>query len=83
MNFVNESLTSSDSDIHHAAHNIFKQFMSSKDDSEKVQVVLDPSAIQEVIASEQKIHGTLKLLLSITKTWCYSINKIRTKLLGI
>ena len=39
MNFA-KGLTSTDSDMYHAAHNIFKQFMSSKDDLEKVQFVL-------------------------------------------
>ena len=75
MNFVNESLTSSDSDIHHAAHNIFKQFMSSKDNLVKVQFVLDPSVMHEVIAAEQKIPGTLKLLLSITTTYVVLFTK--------
>ena len=83
MNFANESLTSTDSDMYHAAHNIFQQFMSSKDDLVKVQFVLDPSVMHEVIAAEQKIPGTLKLLLSVTSTWCYSLNKLRTKLLRI
>ena len=82
MNYAVETLTSSDSDMYCAAYVIFEQFMSSKDDSEKVQFVLDPSVVQEVIATEQKIPGTLKLLLSITTTWCYSLNKMRTKLLG-
>ena len=83
MNYAIETLKSCDNDKYCAAYVIFEQFMSSKDDSEKVQFVLDPSVIQEVIATEQKIPGTLNFLLSITTTWCYSLNKMRTKLLEI
>ena len=81
MNFALETLSSSDNIEYFAANVIFKQFMYSKDDNTKVQFVLDPSVIEEVITTEQKIPGTLKLILSITTTWCYSLNKCRTKLL--
>ena len=81
MNFALETLSSSDNNEYFAANVIFKQFMYSKDDNTKVQFVLDPSVIEEVITTEQKIPGTLKLILSITTTWCYSLNKCRTKLL--
>ena len=78
MNFALETLSSSASIEYYAANVIFNQFMYSKDDNTKVQFVLDPSVIKEVITPEQTITGTLKLILSIPTTWCYSLNKSRT-----
>ena len=76
-----EKLSCSETDAHCAAYILFEKFMSSEDDN-KVQFVLDPSAIPDVIAAEQTMPGTLKLILSVTTTWCHSLNKVRIKLLG-
>ena len=80
MNFALETLRSSDSIESYAANVIFNRFIYSKDDNTKVQFVLDSSVIKEVITPEQKITRTLNLILSITTTWCYSLNKSRTRL---
>ena len=63
-----------------AAAAIFEKFLAYNDDKLKVQFLLDPSVIPEVIAAEQSKAGTLQQLMNITTTWCYSINKLRIKL---
>ena len=65
-----------------AAAAIFENFLAYNDDRLKVQFLLDPSVIPEVIAAEQSKAGTLQQLMNITTTWCYSINKLRIKLQG-
>ena len=80
MTYAREKLCS-DSDSYCAARILFENFMSSEDDI-KVQFVLDPSVIPEVIAAEQALPGTLEQILDITTTWCHSLNKARNKLLG-
>ena len=80
MTYSREKL-SSDSDSYYAARILFENFMSSEDDI-KVQFVLDPSVMPEVIAAEQALPGTLEQILDITTTWCHSLNKARNKLLG-
>ena len=65
------------------AANIFYTLVCSEDDHKKVQFLLDPSTFPEVIAAEQNEKGTLALLLGVTTMWCYSLNKLRTKLLRI
>ena len=56
--------------------------MGGKDDLKKVQFVLDPSTLSENIAAEQSETGILALILNITTTWCYALNRTRIKLLG-
>ena len=53
-------------------------------DNEKVQFLLDPSVLPEIIALTQD-HGyeVLKTVFYITRTYCFSIHKSRLKLLGI
>ena len=53
MKFSNETLTISNSEMYCAARMIFNQFMLSEDDLLKVQFVLDPSVVHEVIVAEQ------------------------------
>ena len=80
MRYAREKLSCSDTDAHRAAYILFEKFMSSEDDN-KIQFVLDPSTIPDIIAAEQAMPGTLKLILNVTTTWCHSLNKVRTKLL--
>ena len=65
-----------------SASQIFETIMNSKDDDKKTQFVLDPCALPEIIAAEQKEPGILALLLTVTTTWCYSLNRERIKQLG-
>ena len=77
LKFARESLLKS-----RAAGDIFDRIMNSKDDTEIVQFLLDPSVVPEVIAAQQNEPGILELLLDVTTTWCYSLNRTRVKLLG-
>ena len=61
---------------------LFTNIMDGKDDNKKVQLLLDPAAIPDIISATQKDKTVLQSLLSVTTTWCYSINRTRTKLLG-
>ena len=54
-----------------------------KDDNLKVQFMLDPTVIPQVITACQSDNNLLQTILRITTTWCYSLNKTRRKLLGI
>ena len=54
-----------------------------KDDNLKVQFMLDPTVIPQVITACQSDNNLIKTILRITTTWCYSLNKTRRKLLGI
>ena len=60
------------------AHNI----MNSEDDQLKVQFFLDPTVIPEIIEAAQSEPNILSLILSVTTTWCYSMNRERIKLRG-
>ena len=64
------------------AYDIFFEIMKSKDDSEKVQLLLDPTVLPEIISANQSDNTVIPTILSVTVTWCYSINRRRTKLLG-
>ena len=66
------------------ATTIFKNIIYSEDDQKKVQLLLDPSVIPEIICENQAKNNDdiLHLFLSITTTWCYSMNRTRNKLLG-
>ena len=65
MTYAREKLRCSETDAHCAAYILFEKFMSSEDDNDKMQFVLDPSAIPEIIAAEQTMPGTLKLMVVI------------------
>jgi hypothetical protein len=78
LRFAKETLSSSPK-----ASQIFKNITDSKDDTKFVQFLLDPSVVPEIIAASQSDPELLPLLFSVTTTWCYSINRTRTKLLGM
>ena len=82
VHFARESLVTNSETDNSAARAIFENKLSDEDDS-FVQFLLDPSVVPEVIAAEQNVPGTLQKLMSITITWCYSLNRTRKKLLGI
>ena len=64
------------------ASDIFFETFKSKDDKAIVQMLLDPSVVPEIIAATQKDSQVLQLILSVTTTWCYTLNRTRIKLLG-
>ena len=64
------------------ASDIFFRIMKSKDDSEKVQLLLDPTVLPEVISANQTNNTVIPTILSVTVTWCYSMNRRRIKLMG-
>ena len=78
LRYAKESLSTSESESI-----IFEEIYTSYDDIKKTQFFLDPSVVPEVIAAQQIEPGLLDLILSITTTWCYSLNRTRLKLLGI
>ena len=61
---------------------IARNILNSEDDHLKVQFFLDPTVIPEIIAAAQSEPNILSLVLSVTTTWCYSMNRERIKLLG-
>ena len=75
--FAIDALTASE-----RAASIYNTIFSGKDDYKKIQFLLDPSVIPEIIAATQDEPKILQLFFSITTTWCYSINRTRNKLLG-
>ena len=61
---------------------IYENIMiKGKDDNLKVQFMLDPSVIPEVISAAQIENNLLYKMLRVTTTWCYSLVKARRKLL--
>ena len=64
------------------AHIIFFTIMFGKDDYRKVQTLLDPTVIPEIVAAAQSEPQIFDILFGITTTWCYSLNRTRLKLLG-
>ena len=64
------------------ATDIFFNTFKSKDDKAIVQMLLDPSVVPEIIAATQKEAQVLQLIMSVTTTWCYTLNRARIKLLG-
>ena len=78
IRFARETLQTSEK-----ASTILETTLGSKDDNRIVQLFLDPSVVPEVIAAEQTEPGTLNIILNVTTTWCYALNKTRMKLLGI
>ena len=64
------------------ANEIFFEIMKSKDDSEKVQMLLDPTVLPEVISANQANNAVIPTILCVTVTWCYSMNRRRIKLMG-
>ena len=65
------------------AGQLFTRIMKSEDDTKKVQMILDPALVPKVISAAQKDETVLPLLLGVTTTWCYSLNRTIIKLLGI
>ena len=78
LRFAMETLSSSPT-----ASKLFQNITESKDDDKIVQFLLDPSVVPDIIAASQSDPDILPLLFSVTTTWCYSLNRTRTKLLGM
>ena len=77
LNYAQDSLT-----ICATAAELFDNiFMQCEDDTLKVQFMLDPSVIPEVIAAAQQDSNILAVLYRITTTWCHSLVRTRSKLL--
>ena len=77
LNFAQDSLT-----ICATAAELFDNiFMQCEDDTLKVQFMLDPSVIPEVITAAQQDRNILAVLYRITTTWCHSLVRTRSKLL--
>ena len=64
------------------ARNFFFETMHSEDDYLKVQMLLDPTVLPIIISANQSDNTVIPLMLRVTTTWCYSINRRRMKLLG-
>ena len=64
------------------ASNLFFDIIHSKDDNLKVQLLLDPTVIPSIISANQLDKTIFPLMLRVTTTWCYSMNRRRIKLLG-
>ena len=61
---------------------VFKNvIIMGKDDELKVQFLLDPSVVPQVIAAVQIDKSVLPELFKVTTTWCYSLVRARKKLL--
>ena len=75
--FAKETLSVSEK-----ATQLFTEIFDGEDDNLKIQLLLDPSVLPKVIAAKQCEPNILPLLLSVTTTWCYSMNRMRLKLLG-
>ena len=60
---------------------IYKSIIESKDDILKVQFMIDPSVIPQVIAASQKESDVLHTLFRFTTTWCHALVRARKKLL--
>ena len=75
--FAKETLSVSEK-----ATQLFTEIFDGEDDNLKIQLLLDPSVIPKIIAAKQSEPNILPLLLSVTTTWCYSMNRMRIKLLG-
>ena len=59
----------------------FEKAVSEPKPENTVQFLLDPSVNPEVILANQEDDNTFPLLVKITSTWCYSIYRLRAKLL--
>ena len=64
------------------ASKLFFEILHSKDDCLKVQLLLDPTVIPSIISANQLDKTIFPLMLRVTTTWCYSMNRRRIKLLG-
>ena len=60
---------------------IYKNIIEGKDDNLKVQFMIDPSVIPQVIAASQRERDLLNTLFRVTTTWCHSLVRTRKKLL--
>ena len=56
-------------------------FTGGKDDFLKVQFMIDPSVIPEVITAAQADRDLLCKLFRVTTTWCYTLVRTRRQLL--
>ena len=78
LKFAFESLS-----VSAEALRIFSNIIYGEDDQKKVQLFLDPSVIPEIICEIQNNNeDILHLFLTVSTTWCYSMNRTRIKLLG-
>ena len=64
------------------ASELFFEIIHSKDDCLKVQLLLDPTVIPSIISANQIDKRIFPIMLRVTTTWCYSMNRRRVKLLG-
>ena len=60
---------------------IFDNIIHGEDDELKVQFMLDPSVIPEIILAAQENKNLLGKLFKVSTTWCYSLVRTRRKLL--
>ena len=77
LKFAYEKLTSCA-----PAFKIFFEIIKSKDDSEIVQLLLDPTVLPDIISANQSNNAVVLTILCVTITWCYSMNLRRIKLMG-
>ena len=61
---------------------LFQQLQSSQDTDKFVQLLLEPSAVPEIISAAQLQPDILSPILRVTTTWCYAMHETRLKLLG-
>ena len=67
-----------------AAAKLFNDiFLVGKDDYLKVQFMIDPSVIPQVISAVQADSDLLNKLFKVTTTWCYTLVRTRRQLLDI
>ena len=59
----------------------FEKAFSDTKLEKTIKFLLDPSVYPEVILGNQNDDRTFTLLLKITSTWCYSLYRVRAKLL--
>ena len=60
---------------------LIKMHFNTSED--QMQLILDPSVLPRVISLKQTDgHQVLNELFSFSRSWCYSIHKVRLKLLG-
>ena len=63
--------------------NILHQIFSTQTSTEqKVQLLLDSSAVPLVISASQRNPNVMNEIFKFSRNWCYCINKNRLKLIG-
>ena len=63
-------------------HRIFSNILENGNEQEQVQMFLDCSVIPSVISAYQDDKTVIPLLYWVTRTWCYSLHRMRLKLLN-